>query len=123
MLATRSARLAFAIMSAVLMMFPFALAHVAAADADDPWPGIRKELFAARDIAEGDGAIELTAPVRAEDAAVVPITMPSSTSQSVLPAPLGSITSSFGPIIELSVLWKMIGSFGTGEPVSAAWSE
>lgn len=44
-------------------------------EADDPWPGIRKDLYAARDISEGDGAIELTAPVRAEDAAVVPITM------------------------------------------------
>lgn len=75
MLATRSARLAIAIMSAVLVMFPFALARVAAAETDDPWPGIRKELFAARDIADGDGAVELTAPVRAEDAAVVPITM------------------------------------------------
>jgi sulfur-oxidizing protein SoxY len=50
-------------------------ARVSAAEADDPWPGIRKDLYAARDIAEGDGAVELTAPVRAEDAAVVPITM------------------------------------------------
>lgn len=42
---------------------------------EDMWPGIRKELYAQRPIAEEDGAIALEAPVRAEDAAVVPITM------------------------------------------------
>ncbi len=39
------------------------------------WPGIRKELYAQRTIAEEDGAVSLEAPVRAEDAAVVPVTM------------------------------------------------
>ncbi len=50
---------------------------VAAQDAkdDDLWPGIRKELYAQRAIAEEDGAVALEAPVRADDAAVVPITM------------------------------------------------
>lgn len=42
---------------------------------DDVWPGIRKELYAARPIAEDDGTLTLEAPVRADDAAVVPITM------------------------------------------------
>lgn len=56
---------------------PFA-AGVAMAQApvqEDVWPGIRKELYAQRPIAEDDGVIALEAPVRAEDAAVVPITM------------------------------------------------
>jgi len=70
---TVTAVLAFALLAAVTGL-PVAPA-VAQQEADDPWPGIRKDLYAARDISEGDGAIELTAPVRADDAAVVPITM------------------------------------------------
>ncbi|MBL8565541.1 MAG: quinoprotein dehydrogenase-associated SoxYZ-like carrier [Hyphomicrobiaceae bacterium] len=42
---------------------------------EDMWPGIRKDLYAARDIAEEDGAVVLEAPVRADDAALVPITL------------------------------------------------
>lgn len=42
---------------------------------EDVWPGIRKELYAARPIAEEDGKVVLEAPVRADDAALVPITM------------------------------------------------
>lgn len=42
---------------------------------EDMWPGIHKELYAQRAIAEEDGAVTLEAPIRAEDAAVVPITM------------------------------------------------
>jgi sulfur-oxidizing protein SoxY len=41
----------------------------------DVWPGIRKDLFAERPIAEENNAVTLEAPVRAEDAAVVPVTM------------------------------------------------
>jgi len=45
------------------------------ARADDPWPDIRRNVFDNRDIAEEDGTISLDAPYRAEDAAVVPLTM------------------------------------------------
>lgn len=41
----------------------------------DMWPGIRKEVFAQRDILESDGRIALESPYRAEDAALVPLTM------------------------------------------------
>lgn len=41
----------------------------------ETWPTIRADLFAARPILEGQGVIELEAPVRAEDAALVPITV------------------------------------------------
>lgn len=60
------------------------LAGSAIAETDDVWPGIRKDLYASRAIAEEDGAVTLEAPVRAEDAAVVPITMrvPASLAQS-----------------------------------------
>ncbi|MCB1507087.1 MAG: quinoprotein dehydrogenase-associated SoxYZ-like carrier [Hyphomicrobiaceae bacterium] len=61
----------------IILGFALALAPAAAqAPADeDMWPGIRKDLYADRMIAEDDGAVALEAPVRADDAAVVPITM------------------------------------------------
>ena len=46
-----------------------------AADADDPWPELRAQLFADRPIEDGAGVIALEAPVRAYDAAVVPLTI------------------------------------------------
>ncbi|WP_259371783.1 quinoprotein dehydrogenase-associated SoxYZ-like carrier [Rubrivivax gelatinosus] len=50
----------------------------AAADAPgrqkaDPWPALRQAVFGTREIGPADGVIQLEAPVRAEDAAVVPI--------------------------------------------------
>lgn len=69
-----SARSKFAgLLAAHVIVAAFAPA-VALAD-DDPWPSLRKDMFGARDIAEGGGAIFLDAPVRAEDAALVPITI------------------------------------------------
>lgn len=49
-----------------------------AAEANEPsevWPGIKSDVFGATPIAEDDGAIALDAPIRAEDAALVPFTM------------------------------------------------
>jgi sulfur-oxidizing protein SoxY len=43
--------------------------------ADDPWHDIRRDVFDNREVVEGDGAVTLEAPYRAEDAAVVPLTM------------------------------------------------
>jgi sulfur-oxidizing protein SoxY len=42
---------------------------------DDPWPDIRRDVFDNREVLEEDGTITLEAPYRAEDAAVVPLTM------------------------------------------------
>jgi len=42
---------------------------------DDPWPDIQRDVFDSREVIENDGAIVLEAPYRAEDAAVVPLTM------------------------------------------------
>ncbi|MCY1232626.1 hypothetical protein D9M72_451280 [compost metagenome] len=50
------------------------------------------------------------------------MTTPSSTSQSDLTEPLGSITGSFGPWMQLVAFMKTMGSLGTGRPDSAAWS-
>lgn len=53
---------------------------------DDPWPSLRTDLFAQKPILEAAGYVELEAPVRAEDAAIVPITVK-------IPASAGAIKS------------------------------
>ncbi|KRE15932.1 quinoprotein dehydrogenase-associated SoxYZ-like carrier [Bosea sp. Root381] len=42
---------------------------------DDPWLGLHQDVFGNRPIAEEDGLVTLEAPVRAEDAALVPLTV------------------------------------------------
>jgi sulfur-oxidizing protein SoxY len=52
-------------------------ANAAFADeaADDPWPGLIQDVFKGRPLADGNGLVALDAPYRAEDAAIVPLTM------------------------------------------------
>jgi len=52
-----------------------AVATLPARADDDPWPDIQRDVFDSRQIIEEDGTITLEAPYRAEDAAVVPLTM------------------------------------------------
>ena len=40
---------------------------------DDPWPGLRSQLFGSRPIVEGSADLTLFAPDQAQDAAVVPV--------------------------------------------------
>ena len=42
---------------------------------EDVWPGLREEVFGQREIAENDGSVTLFAPERAEDAALVPLSI------------------------------------------------
>lgn len=42
---------------------------------DDPWPGLHQDVFGNRPIIEEDGLVTLEAPMRAEDAALVPLTV------------------------------------------------
>jgi len=42
---------------------------------DDPWPSLAAQIFKDRAIADGSAVLALDAPYRAEDAAVVPITI------------------------------------------------
>jgi sulfur-oxidizing protein SoxY len=71
------------------------------------WEGIKKDVFGNRDITDGKGMIEMEAPVRAEEAALVPITikMPASFAAGVKsltlvvdqnPAPVATIFT-YGP--------------------------
>lgn len=43
--------------------------------APDPWPGLVTDIFNNRAISEREGVVSLEAPVRAEDAAIVPMTL------------------------------------------------
>ena len=66
----------------------------------------------------GDGGVGVFN--RVEIAVRLPITTPSSTSQSALVDPRGMRTSSLGPMSVFGDLVNRIGSSGTGAPVSAA---
>jgi sulfur-oxidizing protein SoxY len=60
--------------AAIALFAAFASAAVAET-APDPWPSLVADLFQGREIALADGTVSLDAPRRAEDAAIVPMTM------------------------------------------------
>ncbi len=71
-----------ALIAAVLLLaLGSGAANAQAEPKDDPWPDLVTNVFDSRPIADGAGVIELDAPYRAEDAAIVPITI-----RSALPA-------------------------------------
>ncbi|MGF6306693.1 sulfur-oxidizing protein SoxY [Bradyrhizobium sp. i1.8.4] len=53
-----------------------------AAETYDPWPGLVQDIFSNRPMNDGDGIIGIEMPVRAEDAAIVPVTLRSKLSPS-----------------------------------------
>jgi len=59
----------------VAMQFGAALAPAAAADPYDPWPGLVQDIFSNRDMNDGSAVIAIEMPYRAEDAAIVPVTL------------------------------------------------
>ncbi|TKW77932.1 MAG: quinoprotein dehydrogenase-associated SoxYZ-like carrier, partial [Bradyrhizobium icense] len=46
-----------------------------AAEPYDPWPGLVQDIFNNRPMQDGAGVIAIEMPVRAEDAAIVPVTL------------------------------------------------
>ena len=66
-------------MHAILRSFVVAAALVFAGTAaqayDDPWPDLQAALFPGKAVESGDAFIHITAPERAYDAAVVPISI------------------------------------------------
>src|SRR5215469_1142783 len=48
---------------------------VFAADQPDPWPELARDIFNGREVADGAGLITIEMPYRAEDAAIVPVTL------------------------------------------------
>lgn len=59
------------LVGAVITGLPATLARAS----EDPWPGLHQDVFKSRPIIEGDGLVTLEAPARAEDAALVPLTV------------------------------------------------
>jgi sulfur-oxidizing protein SoxY len=47
----------------------------AAPEPDDPWPNLARDIFKGRPLADGSGVISIEMPYRAEDAAIVPVTL------------------------------------------------
>jgi sulfur-oxidizing protein SoxY len=57
------------------MQFGAGLAPAATPDAYDPWPGLVQDIFNNRAMNDGAGVIAIEMPYRAEDAAIVPVTL------------------------------------------------
>ena len=47
----------------------------AAPEPEDPWPELARDIFKGRPLADGTGVIAIEMPYRAEDAAIVPVTL------------------------------------------------
>jgi len=58
-----------------LLLFGAQLAPAAASEAYDPWPGLVQDIFNNRPMNDGSGVIAIEMPYRAEDAAIVPVTL------------------------------------------------
>lgn len=58
-----------------LLLFGARLAPAATSDAYDPWPGLVQDIFNNRPMNDGGDVIAIEMPYRAEDAAIVPVTL------------------------------------------------
>jgi sulfur-oxidizing protein SoxY len=52
-----------------------AVQFASAAEPIDPWPELARDIFNGRPLADGSGVISIDMPSRAEDAAIVPVTL------------------------------------------------
>jgi sulfur-oxidizing protein SoxY len=59
----------------LLIAMHFGVAPAASAEPHDPWPGLAQDIFNNRAMNDGAGVIAIEMPVRAEDAAIVPVTL------------------------------------------------
>jgi sulfur-oxidizing protein SoxY len=60
---------------AAAMQFGASLAPAATPEAYEPWPGLVQDIFHNREMNDGAGLIAIEMPYRAEDAAIVPVTL------------------------------------------------
>src|SRR3954464_13938221 len=60
---------------AVAGLFVFGAPLALAAEANDPWRGLVQDIFNNRPMNDGSDVISVEMPVRAEDAAIVPVTL------------------------------------------------
>ncbi|MEA2884357.1 MAG: sulfur-oxidizing protein SoxY [Bradyrhizobium sp.] len=61
--------------SGLLVAMLLGFASAAAAEPYDPWPGLVQDIFNNRAMTDGAGVIAVEMPARAEDAAIVPVTL------------------------------------------------
>src|ERR1700750_73875 len=59
----------------LLVVIHFGAVPAAAAESYDPWPGLAQDIFNNRAMNDGAGLIAIEMPIRAEDAAIVPVTL------------------------------------------------
>ena len=59
----------------VSIMLGAGLVRAATPEAYDPWPGVVQDIFKNRPIQDGSSVIAIEMPYRAEDAAIVPVTL------------------------------------------------
>src|SRR5947199_5309057 len=59
----------------LLIAMHFGVAPAASAEPADPWPGLAQDIFNNRAMHDGAGVVAVEMPVRAEDAAIVPVTL------------------------------------------------
>jgi sulfur-oxidizing protein SoxY len=59
----------------LLVALHFGVAPATTAESYDPWPGLVQDIFNNRTMKDGAGLIAIEMPVRAEDAAIVPVTL------------------------------------------------
>ena len=57
------------------LQFSASAAPAATPDAYDPWPGLVRDIFSNRPMDDATGVLALEMPARAEDAAIVPVTL------------------------------------------------
>src|SRR5437588_9282855 len=60
-----------------LLAFGVQQAPAATSEAYDPWPGLVQDIFNNRPMNDGNDVIAIEMPYRAEDAAIVPVTLKS----------------------------------------------
>lgn len=90
---------------AALWLLPATAASEPSSDTE-VWQGLKATLFAGRELAESDGVIEIEAPFRAEDAAVVPVALRAKIEQK--------------PDYRIQRMWLIID--GNPTPVAAAFT-
>ena len=67
----------FLLVAGLMTVTPIGAGSIQAATPDsyDPWPGLVQDIFNNRQIDEGAGIVAIEMPYRAEDAAIVPVTL------------------------------------------------
>jgi sulfur-oxidizing protein SoxY len=67
----------FLLVASLLTVMPFSAGRTQAPTSDsyDPWPGLVQDIFDNRPMDDGSGIIAIEMPYRAEDAAIVPVTL------------------------------------------------